>query len=155
MLLAAGCAGTDGGFPSLQPRAIEKIDIAGEPMPVAATAVAPDPVVARAAAAALADAEAGDGGFLDAMRAAEPALRAAARAAPGSDGWIAGQQALSRVQAALLPTADALQTLDAQRLATGAGPPDPALEQAWSRAAALDAAHRAAFSRLAALLPPG
>jgi hypothetical protein len=107
-LTLGGCV-SQGPFPSLAPRPEEGIVSTAEP-------VRPDPVAAddaqlRARIGALV-AQALEG--LNAFDAAYPAAERTANAAgaEGSDGWVAAQQALSRLEAARSKTSTARAELD-------------------------------------------
>lgn len=150
ILLAAGCMADQGSFPSLAPRPIEQIDLSAEPSAAPAAAQAQDPAQASFVAGLLAQAEEGERGFAAAVAEAEPAIRAAAGAASGSERWIEAQIALSRIQAARAPLADALRALDERRL----GSSDPALEAAFARISAMDAAQTKRLDELQAMVAP-
>ncbi|HEX5183538.1 MAG TPA: hypothetical protein VFW19_10345 [Allosphingosinicella sp.] len=105
----AGCVGAAGPYPSLAPRPIEKT--LGEPgVPPTVAPIPDDPEVAARLSAFLGEAQAGDRAFHDDLPAAEEAARKAG--APGSDGWIRAQQALSRAEAGEAQTARALAELN-------------------------------------------
>ncbi|HEY0044386.1 MAG TPA: hypothetical protein VGB62_07530 [Allosphingosinicella sp.] len=109
LALAAGCA-EPGPYPSLAPRPIEAelaaLDEAPPPPPL------PDnPDITARAAEIAAQARGGSPAFEAALAAAERAVRAAG--APGSDSWVAAQQAVSRVEASRAATTRALGELDA------------------------------------------
>jgi hypothetical protein len=104
--LLAGCV-TEGPFPSLAPRPDERLSIE-EPVREAPV-VADDPALRTRIAALIGEARQGDRSF-DADYGA--AARAAAGAGPaGSNGWIAAQQALSRIEASRGRTSDAATEL--------------------------------------------
>jgi hypothetical protein len=107
-LLLAGCA-SDGAFPSLGIRDAERVYAAGDPLQT--TPEAPDRAgLAGRIAAFLAAANEGEAAFARALAAARPlAVRSGA---PGSEGWLAAQQAISRVEAARAATTRALGDLD-------------------------------------------
>jgi hypothetical protein len=106
-VLLAGCV-SQGPFPSLAPRPAEREDSTEEPVRTA-PAVADDPALPQRLAALREEAEAGERDFAADFPAAE---RAAARAgAEGSDSWIEAQQAISRVEAAMARTGEALAEL--------------------------------------------
>ncbi|MBU3076338.1 hypothetical protein [Sphingomonas quercus] len=147
----AGCAGSSEPFPSLSPRPIEKLDVASAPQTEAPPPAATDPAADSAARTALAAAEAGDRAFTELLDTVAPVIRAGAAREAGSEPWLDAQQALSRLQAARLATSDALQTLDDQRMARGYAAPDPALESAYARAAALEAAQAEKYAAMNAL----
>ena len=108
-LLGASCA-EQGDFPSLARRPAEALYASGDPerVPVAA----PDIPAIPARVEALLDAgRAGNSDFEAALAEARPLVARAG--APGSDGWVAAQQALSRAQAGRAGTMRALADLDA------------------------------------------
>lgn len=107
-LAASGCA-TGGDFPSLAPRAIEREDPRAEPVRTP-PAVASDAALLAAVARLRADALAGAGAFAAELRAAEAAAGRAG--APGTEGWMEAQQALSRLEAARAPATIARAELD-------------------------------------------
>lgn len=154
LLLLAGCARDETTYPSLAPRAVEKLGFA-EPEAPPPAAVAPDPALDRTIAAkesALAAIVRGFDG--DAARAERMAAAAKGRAV-GSDAWLEAQTALAalddwRAQATALVTD--LDTLAADRAATLA-PDYPALAGLRTRAQAEAARQSAAIARLTASLP--
>ena len=108
LALAAGCA-EPGPYPSLAPRPAEKAY--AEDAEERAPAAQPDDGALAAEIARLVEAgRAGDAEF----RSARPATAAKVepRSAPGSDGWIEAQQAVSRLEAARARTTAALADLD-------------------------------------------
>ena len=148
--LLAGCMADKRVFPSLAPRAIETIDIGPEAPMTPAPPARSDPAQVARAAELIAAAEAGDRAFADTLKETEPVIRAAAGASVGSERWVDGQQALSRLQAARLATADSFNTIDGLRTAERA---DPTLDAARERIAALDRGEAAVIDRLAGMLP--
>lgn len=132
-LLASACA-SNGDFPSLAPRAVERLPLE-EPVRVD-PAVAPDPALRARMAALLAEARRGDGLFETALARALPRVRAAGPAQ--SDSWVQAQEAISRVEAARATTIAALADLD-RLLVERAAIPTSREDQA-----ALQAAHDAA-----------
>lgn len=109
-LLLAGCL-SQGPFPSLAPREGEQLAIE-EPVREAVEAPA-DPGLRLRALELRQQAARGERAFDAAFGRAESAVRAAG--APGSDSWIAAQQAVSRLEAARLETTEALAQLDRLR----------------------------------------
>ena len=107
--LSGGCA-APGPYPSLEPREVERRYAEGDPEPVP-TPVADDASIAARIADFAARARAGDAAFEQAVAAARPLVARAG--APGTDGWVAAQQAVSRAEAARAPTIQALADLDA------------------------------------------
>lgn len=125
LLLLAGCA-AQGGFPSLAPRAVERI---ADEEPVTAAPVVPADAALRGLVAELiADARRGQAAFEAALPAAASAVSGAGPA--GSEGWIAAQQAISRLEAARAPTTIALAALDRLRVERASRPINPADLQA-------------------------
>lgn len=110
--LLSACAAR-GPFPSLAPRAVERLDDAA---PVPTTTPATDPALAARIAELVGAAHEGNRAFEAAIGDAAGAVSRAGTA--GTDGWVAAHQALSRAQAARAPTVNALADLDA--LAVGA-----------------------------------
>ena len=131
VFLLAGCV-SQGPFPSLAPRESEQLAIE-EPVRVAPV-VADDATLRTRVDALIAEARAGaaafDGDFAEAER-------TAARAGPeGSDSWIAGQQAISRLEAARGRTGNAAADLDQLNLDRAALPTSAADQQALDEAIA-------------------
>ena len=139
--LLSACASRGGPYPSLQPRAAERID---PRVPIT------KPINNRPASAVLTarlaslveEARSGDGTF---SKAAADAERLASSAGmPRTEGWIAAQEALTAAVAARKPTATALGDIDeigATALQThgGIAPNDlAAIERAASEVAELD-----------------
>ncbi len=123
------CA-SQGDFPSLAPRAVERElsgapvppcaapGTAAEPAPAAAPVALPmptDPALRARTAALLQQARRGEREFSELL----PQARAAARrgGAAGSEPWIAAQQLISRLEAARTPTVNAVAELDALSVA--------------------------------------
>jgi hypothetical protein len=104
----AGCA-AGGGFPSLAPRPIER-ELAVERPTTPAPETATDPALGARVAALVRQARAGDSAFEAALAGARSA--AAGAGSEGSDGWIAAQAAVSRVEAARAEVVTALAELD-------------------------------------------
>ena len=109
LLAAAGCA-APGPYPSLATREGERLYASGDPVRVAPDA--PDrPGLASRIASLLAEGRSGNARFEEAVGSARSL---ASRAGPpGSESWIAAQQALSRTEAARAATVRALADLDA------------------------------------------
>jgi hypothetical protein len=143
-----------GPFPSLEPRAAERLYAEGdeERKPVAA----PDDAATVAEAARLvAEARRGGSEFDSALPAAQGA--AARAGAAGSDSWMVAQQAISRVEAARRRTTAALADLDAYALErTGSGTLSPGdgerLRSALAEVQALADGQAARLDRLEASL---
>ena len=109
MILLGACSTTGGPYPSLQPRAAERIDPrlpVERPMnrrPVSAT------LEARLRSL-IADAQSASSAFDAAASQAEQLASSAG--APQSDGWVAAEEALSAAVAARRPVAEALAEID-------------------------------------------
>ena len=152
--LLAGCAGSTSSFPSLAPRAVEQPRVET----TAETAATPlDPAILGKATALVAQAQAGDVAFTDAVRAGCPAIDRGQGAAEGGEAWVAAQQALSVIEARRQPTTTALDdlngmVLDQARLAeAGTARIDlTPLTTAAEQAGALDTAQSARLSDLRA-----
>jgi hypothetical protein len=141
MILLSACSAPGGPYPSLQPRAAERID---PRVPVER------PLNNRPASAALVArlaglvgaARSGDAAFASAAANAE--RLAAAAGAPQSESWIAAQEALTAAIATAKPTAIALGDIDeigARALQTqgGMAPNDlAAIDRASAEVAELD-----------------
>ena len=119
LLLAALCTAcaAPGPYPSLEPREVERRYADGDPEPVP-TPVADDAAIAVRIAGLVAQARAGDAAFEEALAVASPLVARAG--APGSDSWVAAQQAVSRAERARAPTVQALADLDAYAIAQAA-----------------------------------
>jgi hypothetical protein len=109
MIMFSACSATGGPYPSLQPRAAERID---PRLPVER------PMNQRPVSAALearlrsliADAQSASGAFDTAASQAEQL--AASAGAPQGEGWVAAEEALSAAIAARRPVAEALAEID-------------------------------------------
>ncbi|HEV2817560.1 MAG TPA: hypothetical protein VGW40_10135 [Allosphingosinicella sp.] len=147
-LLLAGCV-SQGPFPSLAPRLAEREDWTEEPVR-AAPVVADDPALRERIAALRGEAQAGWRDFEADFPAAE---RASARAGQeGSDSWIEAQQAISRVEAAMARSGEAVAALHQLRLERQARPASTtdlaALDAAIEAAEAVVARERQGIDRL-------
>jgi hypothetical protein len=131
-----GCA-TKGTFPSLAPRAVERLSMEEPVRPV--PVIPSDASLAGQIAELAAAARQGQSEFDRALPAARTA--AAAAGGPGSESWIEAQQRLSRLEAARAPTVTALAELDALNVRRANVPTSPsdqaALRQATEAASAL------------------
>ena len=108
LLLCASCA-DQGNFPSLALRPAEALYASGDPERVPVPA--PDnPAIGPRVDALVEAGRAGNATFQTALAAARPLAGRAG--APGSDSWIAAQQAVSRVEAGRTETMRALADLD-------------------------------------------
>jgi hypothetical protein len=110
VLMLAGCSSTGGPFPSLQPRAAERID-PRVPVERPMNDRPATPALAARLDALVAQARSGAEAFDAAAAAAE---RLASTAGPAqSEGWIAAEEALSAAVSARKPAAEALAAIDA------------------------------------------
>lgn len=154
LLGVAGCTAVPADYPSLLPRPIESAPL-GEP-----AAPPPPPLgdVSAAIAAALqpiiAAGDAADTTFRSELAAVTPEVARASGAAPGSETWIAGQEALSRATAARGAISAVLADLDSlERANPEAGEADrAAIAAAIARLSAIDAAQGEALAALSARL---
>jgi hypothetical protein len=126
-LVLGACSASLPDAPDLGPRPIEHRpilppDAASEPQ-TAAT-----PALASRLAALVADATAGHSRFEKEQAGLTATLARARGAAEGSEAWIAGQEALSALDAARAPVRDAANAIDALRV-------DPVYAGAEDRAA--------------------
>ena len=132
LLLVTACS-VKGDYPSLSPRPIEQ---ASKQMlaeaPVAPQMIAPsDPKIVTRIAAFRDQAVAGHKAFESALADAQSEISKHPGAKNGTDGWIANQVSLSRVEVARGPIKDALAGLDEVRNTLIAGGPSadqPVLE---------------------------
>ncbi|SNS61979.1 hypothetical protein SAMN06295912_110102 [Sphingomonas laterariae] len=150
--LLAGCAESRTSYPSLAPRAVEKLPI--EEPEAESTAANPVPIDSASDGRIAAEVAAADASRARFERELAPSRRAVAAAggqAAGSEAWIAAQQALTRLDETRGPVSSALATLDAMMVASG-GVPSPALAEAWGKVSALDDTQRTTFNELAAKL---
>jgi hypothetical protein len=109
-LLAAACAGGGGDYPSLAVREAERIYASGDPIKPAPV-IADRPGIAARIGALLAAGRDNQSAFEAALATAQ---QLAGRAGgPGSDSWVAAQQAVSRAEAARASIASARADLDA------------------------------------------
>lgn len=108
LFFLASCA-AGGDFPSLAPRPIER-ELAVERPVAPAPDIAADPALGARVAELVRQARAGDSAFGTALAGARSA--AAGAGVVGSDGWIAAQAAISRVEAARAEVVTALAELD-------------------------------------------
>ena len=137
----SACSAPGGPYPSLQPRAAERIDprvTVERPLnnrPASAT------LIGRLAAL-VGEAKSGDAAFASAAASAE--RLAAAAGAPQSESWIAAQEALTAAIAARKPTATALGDIDeigarALQVQGGMAPNDlAAIDRASAEVAAIN-----------------
>lgn len=145
--LVAGCA-AQGPFPSLAPRAVERLSN-DEPVRLPVI-VAADPELSARIGSLLAKARKGQAEFAAAL----PSVRArvSGAGAAASESWIEAQQALSRLEAARADTVTALAEIDRLGIDRAALPTNAgdyqALLGALETAAGLAAAQQAEIDRL-------
>jgi hypothetical protein len=155
ILACSGCARDDGPYPSLAPRAIEKLGFdepdAPPPAPVAA-----DPALDVEVAAADARLNKAARDFTDALVRVEAAARAARGAAVGSERWIAAQVALAELDASRAEMSEVLSNLDelAVKRAATLAPDYPALEAARARVRTELDRQATAITRIGSSLAP-
>lgn len=153
LALLGGCADR-GRFPSLAPRAAERLSTQ-EPVRTAPF-VAADPDLQERVAALVGQARRGQDAFQTALPAARSSAGRAGAAA--SESWIEAQQALSRLEAARAMTVTALAELD-RLMATRAAVPTNAdqfveLRTATETVASLTETQQVEIDRLRRLLRP-
>jgi hypothetical protein len=143
-----GCAAS-GTFPSLAPRAIERAD-SNAPATTPMIVIAPSDAARVARVRALVQkAEAGVPGFNTALSAARQAVGGGKVA--GSDGWIAAQVAVSRLERMREPVGTVLSELTVEQRDVLLGPESEdraMLEAAFQKVAALDTEQAAAVRSL-------
>lgn len=146
----AGCAAGN-GYPSLAPRAVEGSAAAAAAPPQSAPA---DPALDARVASLAAQAAAGHAAFEKTAAQACAGIARGARAAAGSEPWIAAQQAISALDAARAPVLAAVAELDRLVIerGTAAGPAVDLsrLAAAQERASAIDMAEQATVVTMSA-----
>ena len=153
-ILLAGCAADPTAYPSLAPRAVEKLGFE-EPVTPPAPLITDPALDARIAAAAAKRADAARA-FDAAATRAERLARAARGAAAGSDRWLDAQTALAELdslRAAHGEAAGVLEHMAAQR-AQALLPAYPALEKAREEAKAAATAQTQRIDALTRALAP-
>ncbi len=150
-----GCAGALEGYPSLAPRAAEGVSIAA-PIPDASTpSPAAPPALAARLSALRGEAAAAGRDFTPLALAAERAAAAARGGPRDGEAWLVAQQAISRAESAIVPTAAALAELDRLvadlRLTAATEPSTDGLAEALAARAAVEARHEAQVRRVEAL----
>jgi hypothetical protein len=148
-LALGGCAG-QGAFPSLAPRAVETRQA---PVALPPVVLVTDPAAQARVRAALAKAQAAVAGFNEALSAAQNAPGGAR----GSDGWIAAQMAVSRLERTREPVKIALIDLTEEQRLILFGPPsaDRAMvEAAIAEVIRIDDAQTAAMAAVLARVSP-
>jgi len=154
LFLMLGACAEPSGYPSLEPRPIERSAAESDvPAAPAAAPAAADPARAAHAAALVEQAARGDAAFAKVVAQSCKALTGGLRAAEGSEAWIAAQQALSAIDAARAPVQAAAAELD-QLLIDGsnaaAAIDTSGLAAAGAQIDALDAAEQARVAALSA-----
>lgn len=154
-LSIGGCAADTGHYPSLAPRAVEKVGFE-EPATAAPLPAAPDPALdARLATTVQARATA-TAQFDKAATRATSLAQAARGAAPGTDRWLDAQTALAELdslRAAHGDSVSALEDLAGERLQAMA-PAYPALERELTQAREAAADQTRRIDAIAAMLSP-
>lgn len=110
-LLLAGCAGSNGSYPSLAKRPIETARGGAAAAP-AAPAPAQDPALARNIEGLVERARSGAAAFDSRLPSAQEQVRIAAGAAVSSEAWVDAQQAISALDAERYDSVFALASLD-------------------------------------------
>lgn len=155
VLMLAGCAHDQDGYPSLAPRAVERGGFA-EPETPPPAAPATDPALDGRVAALNGRLDAAAAAFAKEQGQAEAAARRARGAPAGSEPWLDAQTALAELDAARVDLS-AVAT-DAEALAVARGQtlaqPYPALETLRARAARQLTQAAAAISAIGASLAP-
>jgi hypothetical protein len=154
-LALTGCANRTEGYPSLAPREVEKKSVSAmeEPVPTAPVLAPSNPARLARLDTLVRAANNGNMRFNQALSAGRGAVVRANGAAPGSDAWISGQMALSRMEAARASVGEALAGLDDERrMILGEGPSqdDEAITRAAAEIEAIDKAQDSALRNLSA-----
>lgn len=152
--LIAACAADPTVYPSLAPRAIEKLGFE-EPAPPPPAPAQPDPTLDVRIATIVGKRTTAAQEFDRAAQVAVTKARAAKGAKVGSDRWIDAQTAIAELDALRGATADAigaLEDLAAQR-ALALKPAYPPLDRALADARAASQAQTARIDALAGSLP--
>ena len=153
VFLLAGCAVPSVNAPSLLPRTIESRSSAE---PVRPPVAADGPGFTRDVAQRSAALDTAVAAFAETLRATEPRIARAGKAAVGSDAWIDAQAALTELGGARATTDAALADLEGLAIARASEnlPPDPALDaRIAAGAAAVDQAAQT-LDRLQARVRP-
>ncbi|MFS0735959.1 hypothetical protein ABC347_02810 [Sphingomonas sp. 1P06PA] len=150
----ASCAADPRAYPSLAPRPVEALADAPERTEAGPPAAADPALEAEVAmlAKTVSDAESA---WTTAEREAAPAIARAQGVASGSDAWVAGQQALSALDAARAPMIAALSQLDGLRLARAQADTSvdtSTLDALWARTQAASEAQATRYAELSAML---
>lgn len=153
-LLLIGCARDDTTYPSLAPRAAEKVGFAEPQVTAPAPAVADPALDARLAALGTRLDAIAKGYTADAARAGTAAKVAGARTV-GSEAWIAAQSALATLDDWRAQAAEVATDVDeaGRERAASVGTAYPALDALHTRAEAEAAREAAGIATLGAKLP--
>lgn len=152
----SACA-AEGTYPSLAKRPFETGGTVPPPPPAPPTAPSDQALLARVASA-VKDAKDGGPAFENALGAAKDAVKRASGTAEGSEPWIAGQMAVSRLERTLEPAQSALSSLDEERRLVQQNPnsPDlPAIQAAIDDVQAIEDRQSASVKELVAMLSGG
>lgn len=148
LTLASGCARRD-GFPSLAPRAAELAANAAAVPPPPPVLLPSDADRRKRLADAVQRAQSSQSAFDTALAKARSAVSSAG--SKGSEGWIAAQLAVSRLEITRGETGEALALIDRERVALFASGPsadEAALNAAHDQALAIDQAQEQAVREL-------
>jgi hypothetical protein len=155
ILACGGCARDDGPYPSLAPRAIEKLGF-DEPDAPAPVPLVADPELDVEIAAAGARLDKASGDFTRILVGVEAAARRARGTAVGSENWIAAQIALAELDGLRAEVSEVLSNLDDLAVARAAtlAPDYPALEATRARLRAELERQESAIGRIGSGLAP-
>ncbi len=153
-MLLAGCAQTSTRYPSLLPRANERLDFTEPERPVAQAT--PDAGLDARIAALTTLIDSADREFQTAAKDAETKVARARGLSAGSSPWLDAQTALSVLDGLRARTAVPLGDLDQLRIERAqSGQPDyPALQAAMDRASAIVTAQESRARSLEAAIAP-
>lgn len=154
-LVTAGCASTEGTYPSLAPRPAEEQSFA-EPEAPPPEVAAPDPALDARITKALQTLDQRTAAFdAAAVRAAAQVSRAG-RSAAGSDLWLDAQVALAELDSARSATLEVASDLEdsASERAVALAPDYPSLDQAVAKARAISEAQGKRIAELQRGLAP-
>lgn len=155
VLPLAACARDDTAYPSLSPRAVERLGL-DEPASPAPGPVAADASLDLEVAAASARLDKAAGEFARALARAQAAARPARGAPAGSEPWITAQTALAELDALRAGTSEIVADLERLAIdrAAALAPDYPALERERTRAKAELDGEAAEIQRIGAGLAP-
>lgn len=155
VLPLAGCATDPTSYPSLSPRAVEKLGFA-EPVAPTRPAAAPDPALDASIAEAVKSLTTIERAFADAATVAAREARAARGAAAGSERWIEAQTALATLDDLRAQTSSVVTDLDQLAVTRGAAltADYPALEAVKARATFILDDQTSRIASLSASLAP-